>query len=277
MPPTKLENLDRLCIHTITTKPWSIDEGIENYSEAGVKGISVWRNVLEGRDTVQVGDEISKAGLVPISLVRGGFFPGKSENERKLAIETNKIAIDEAAAINAPIEVLVCGAVPGQSIQNSLDQIEAGLEAILPHAEQNNVKLAIEPLHPMYADSRSAITTMKTANDFAEKFNSSFLGVVVDVFHVWWDPHLKDEIERCANNDHLLAFHICDWKLDMADMLNDRGLMGEGIIRIKEIRSWMENNGFVGYHEVEIFSNRWWKTDQKLFLEEIKKAYLQHS
>ena len=168
MPPAKLENFDRLCVHTITTKPWSIDEIIENYLEAGIKGISVWRNVLEDRNPVQVGSELSKTGLTPVSLVRGGFFPGRTEAERKLAIEDNKIAIDEAAAINAPIEVLVCGAVPGQSIKDSLEQIESGLETILPYAEQNNVKLAIEPLHPMYADSRSAITTMKTANDFAE-------------------------------------------------------------------------------------------------------------
>jgi len=277
MPSAKLENFDQLCIHTITTKPWSIDEIIENYTEAGIKGISVWRNVLEGCDPIQVGTEISKAGLVAVSLVRGGFFPGRTEAERKLAIEDNKIAIDVAAAINAPLEVLVCGAIPGQSIKDSLDQIESGLETILPYAEQNNVKLAIEPLHPMYADSRSAITMMKTANDFAEKFDSPFLGVAVDVFHVWWDPDLECEIERCAKNNHLLAFHICDWKLDMEDMLNDRGLMGEGIIRIKEIRSWMEKYGFAGFNEVEIFSNRWWKTDQKYFIEEIKKAYLQHS
>ena len=277
MSPAKLENFDRLCIHTITTKPWSIDEIIDNYLEAEIKGVSVWRNVLEGCDPIKVGMKLSNAGLVPVSLVRGGFFPGRTEAERKSAIEDNKHAIEEASAINAPLVVLVCGAVPGRSIQDSLAQIEAGLESILPFSEQNNVKLAIEPLHPMYADSRSAIATMKTANDFAEKFDSPYLGIAVDVFHVWWDPDLESEIERCAKNNHLLAFHICDWKLDMEDMLNDRGLMGEGIIRIKEIRSWMEKNGFSGFNEVEIFSNCWWNKDQKSFLKEIKKAYLQHS
>lgn len=273
----KLKNLDRLCIHTITNKPWSIEQIIENYYEAGIKGISVWRNVLEGRDPVKIGERICKAGLKPISLVRGGFFPGSTEKERKSAIEDNKAVIDEAASVKVPLIVLVCGAVPGQSIQDSLDQIDAGLAAILPYAEQNNVKLAIEPLHPMYADSRSAIATIKTANDIAEKFDSPYIGVAVDVFHVWWDPDLESEIKRCAKGGNLFAFHICDWKLDMEDMLNDRGLMGEGIIRIREIRSWMELNGFQGFNEVEIFSNRWWNTDQKIYLKKIKKAYLEHS
>ncbi|HDL19356.1 MAG TPA: sugar phosphate isomerase/epimerase [Bacteroidetes bacterium] len=248
---------------------------IENYAQAGVKGISVWRDRLADKSPVQLGEEIRKAEIEIVSLVRGGFFPGKTEAERNAAIDENRLIIDEAAGLGAPMLVLVCGAVPGQAIRQSLDQIEKGLATILPCAEKNGVKLVIEPLHPMYADSRSAIATMKTANDFAEKFDSPFLGVAVDVFHVWWDPDLEAEIKRCGDNGKLMAFHICDWKQDMEDMLNDRGLMGEGIIRIGEIRCWMENSGFNGFHEVEIFSNRWWNTDQNYFLQKIKKAYLQ--
>lgn len=269
------QNFDRLCIHTITNKPWSMEELIDNYRQAGVKGISVWRDRLVNRNPVQLGEEIRKAEIEIVSLVRGGFFPGKTEAERIAAVDDNRLAIDEAAGLGAPMLVLVCGAVPGESIGQSLDQIKEGIAAILPYAEKNGVKLVIEPLHPMYADSRSAITTMKTANDFTEIFNSPFLGVAVDVFHVWWDPDLETEIKRCGDNGKLMAFHICDWKIDMEDMLNDRGLMGEGIIRIAEIRSWMEESGFNGFHEVEIFSNRWWNTDQHYFLQEIKKAYLQ--
>ena len=171
---------------------------------------------------------------------------------------------------------LVCGAVPGQSIQRSLAQIQTGLETLLPYAEAHDVKLAIEPLHPMYADSRSAICTLKTANDFAERFNSPYIGVAVDVFHLWWDPDLENECRRCGENGNLLAFHICDWKQDMEDMLNDRGLMGEGVIRVREIRSWVEGAGFNGFHEVEIFSNRLWEGDQKELLERIKQAYLEY-
>jgi len=272
-----LTGFDRLCIHTMTTKPWSIEQVIEHYQKAGVRGISVWRNALENRNPATIGDDIRMSGMVVVSLVRGGFLAGLTTAERQRAIDDNKRALDEAAALRAPVVVMVCGAVPGQSIPTSLYQIQSGLEALLPRAESNGIRLAIEPLHPMYADSRSAIATMKTANEIAEKFSSPYLGVAVDVFHVWWDPDLENEIKRCGRNHNLFAFHLCDWKLNMEDMLNDRGLMGEGIIRIREIRSWVEAAGFTGFNEVEIFSNRWWSTDQGQFLEAIKTAYLQHS
>ena len=273
----KLENLDRLCVHTVTTKPWSIDEIIKNYPKAGVQAVSVWRDLLENRDAAKIGEQIRAAGMEIVSLVRGGFFTGKTETEIQASLDDNRRAIDEAKALGAPMVVLVCGAVPGQSIQRSLCQIQTGLATLLPYAEKSGVKLAIEPLHPMYADSRSAICTMKTANEFAERFDSPYIGVVVDVFHLWWDPDLEDECKRCGKNGNLFAFHICDWKLDMEDMLNDRGLMGKGVIRVREIRSWVEAAGFDGFHEVEIFSNRLWESDQKEVLEHIKRAYLEYA
>ena len=273
----KLENLDRLCVHTVTTKPWSIEEIIENYPKAGVQAVSVWRDLLENRDAAKIGEQIRAAGMEIVSLVRGGFFTGKTETEIQASLDDNRRAIDEAKALGAPMVVLVCGAVPGQSIQRSLCQIQTGLATLLPYAEKSGVKLAIEPLHPMYADSRSAICTMKTANEFAERFDSPYIGVAVDVFHLWWDPDLEDECKRCGKNGNLFAFHICDWKLDMEDMLNDRGLMGEGVIRGREIRSWVEAAGFDGFHEVEIFSNRLWESDQKEVLEHIKRAYLEYA
>lgn len=277
MSTEKLTNLDRLCVHTITTKPWSIEEIIDNYAKAEVKAVSVWRDLLQNRDASKIGARIRDAGMEVLSLVRGGFFTGKTEAEIQASLDDNRRAIDEASALGASMIVLVCGAVPGASIQRSLSQIQTGLETLLPYAETCGVKLGIEPLHPMYADSRSAICTMKTANDFAERFNSPYIGVVVDVFHLWWDIDLEAECKRCGEQGNLFAFHICDWKLDMEDMLNDRGLMGEGIIRIREIRSWVEAAGFNGFHEVEIFSNRLWASDQKEVLERIKRAYLEYA
>lgn len=273
----KLTNLDRLCVHTITTKPWSIEEIIDNYPRAEVKTVSVWRDLLQNREASKIGAQIRDAGMEVASLVRGGFFTGKTEAEIQASLDDNRRAIDEASALGAPMIVLVCGAVPGESIHRSLSQIQTGLETLLPYAETCGVKLGIEPLHPMYADSRSAICTLKTANEFAEKFNSPHLGVVVDVFHLWWDPDLEAECKRCGEHGNLFAFHICDWKMDMEDMLNDRGLMGEGVIRIREIRSWVEAAGFNGFHEVEIFSNRLWATDQTELLERIKRAYLEYA
>lgn len=277
MSPKQLPDLSQLCIHTITTKPWNIEQSAKNFSEAGVGGISVWRDALNGRDIKKTGQLLRDCNLRIVSLCRGGFFPHFSNVGRKEAIDDNRKAIDEAEALGAPLIVLVCGAVPGQSLNESRKQIRDGIAAVLPHAEAAGVKLAIEPLHPMYADSRSAINTLGQANDMAEELSSSWLGIAVDVYHLWWDPNLEQEIKRCGQNGNLSAFHICDWKTPTLDLLNDRGLMGEGCINIKEIRSWVEEAGFNGFNEVEIFSDLYWKEDQAVFLKKITEAYLNNS
>jgi sugar phosphate isomerase/epimerase len=270
-------DLSRLCIHTITTKSWKIEEAAKKYADAGVKGITVWRDALEGRDIQQTGRMLREHDLTIVSLCRGGFFPAKDASKRKLAIEDNLRAIDEAAALETSMIVLVCGADPSQSGDESRKQIQDGIAAILPQAEAAGVKLTIEPLHPMYADTRSAINTLAQANEMAEALNSPFVGVAVDVYHLWWDPSLEKEIQRCGVKGNLLAFHICDWKVPTTDFLNDRGLMGEGCIPVKQIRSWVEETGFNGFYEVEIFSNTYWKEDQCVFLQKIIQAYKEHS
>ncbi len=216
-------------------------------------------------------------GMNVISLVRGGFFASAVGAKRELAIEDNLRAIEQAEAIGAPLLVLVCGADPVQSQEISREQIREGIQTILPKAEKAGVKLAIEPLHPMYAADRSAITTMGQANNMVEAINSDSLGVAVDVFHLWWDSGLPDEIQRCGTLGKLFAYHVCDWNVSMNDMLNDRGLMGDGCINLKQIRNWMEKAGFTGYHEVEVFSDIYWAMDQKQYLHRIKEAYLKYS
>lgn len=277
MTQSKIKDFSKLCLHTITTKPWSVEVAIEKYAKAGVKGITVWRQWLEGHNPTQVGDSIRTAGLEVVSLARGGFFPADNKRDRQIAIDDNLKIIDEAAALGAPLVVLVCGAVPGQPLLESRKQIQEGIEMIANHARQLNIKLGIEPLHPMYADDRSAINTLKQANDMCEVLNHPSVGVVIDIYHLWWDPELKAEIRRCGNNQHLLAFHICDWLTPTKDLLNDRGLMGDGCINIPQIRGWVEETGFKGFVEVEIFSYDWWQKDQDQFLEKIKNAYLKHS
>ena len=273
----QIKDLSKLCVHTITTKPWAIEQSAEEFGKAGIGGISVWRDTLDGRDIAKTGDMLRANGLEIVSLVRGGFFPSFDSGKRKESLEDNRLAIDEAEALGCPMVVLVCGAEPRISLQKSRDQIKAGIEAILPYAENANVKLAIEPLHPMYADTRSAVNTMEQANDMAEYFKSDYVGVAVDVYHLWWDPHLEQEIYRCGRQDNLFAFHICDWVSPTVDMLNDRGLMGDGCIDVKQIRGWVEKAGFDGFNEVEIFSNKHWAEDQHEFLEKINSAYLNHS
>jgi sugar phosphate isomerase/epimerase len=277
MSAKPLNDLSQLCIHTITTKPWSIEEAAKNFAAEGVKGITVWRDALENRSIKQTGDLIREQGLSIVSLCRGGFFPNTDKTKRDAAIDDNRKAIEEATALGAPMIVLVCGADPSQSLKESRKQIQEGIQTILPEAEAAGIKLAIEPLHPMYADTRSAINTLKQANDMAEAINSPIVGVAVDVYHLWWDPSLKKQIKRCGENNHLFAFHICDWNTPTTDLLLDRGLMGDGCIPVNRIRSWVEETGFNGFYEVEIFSNRYWKEDQGSFLKKIIKAYKENS
>lgn len=270
-------DLSRLCIHTITTKPWTVEEAAQHFSREGVGGITVWRDALQGRDIRQTGRMLRELNLEIVSLCRGGFFPHTDAAKRQEAIDDNRRAIDEAAALGAPLIVLVCGAHPGQPLPASRQQIADGIRSLIPYAAEAGVKLAIEPLHPMYAGDRSAINTLAQANGMAEEIGSPWIGVAVDVYHLWWDPHLKEEIERCGKNGHLFAFHICDWKIPTTDLLLDRGLMGEGCIPVKQIRGWVEATGFSGFCEVEIFSNKYWSHDQHHFLQQIKQAYLHHS
>lgn len=277
MNPVNLTDTSRLCVHTITTKPWNIEEAAKHFSAAGVKGITVWRDTLEGRSIRQTGQMLRDHDLSIVSLCRGGFFPSIDSNKRAAAIDDNRKAIEEAHELGTSMIVLVCGADPLQPLEESRKQIRDGIQAVLPEAAAAGVKLAIEPLHPMYADTRSAINTLAQANDMAEEINSPFVGVAVDVYHLWWDPSLEKEIKRCGANGNLSAFHICDWKVPTTDFLNDRGLMGEGCIPVKKIRSWVEATGFTGFNEVEIFSNKYWKEDQKEFLGKIVRAYKEYS
>ncbi|MBA4138989.1 MAG: sugar phosphate isomerase/epimerase [Segetibacter sp.] len=273
----ELADLSRLCVHTITTKPWPIEKAAKEFSAAGIAGITVWRDALSGRDIAATGRMLRDLNLEVVSLCRGGFFPALDEKTRRAAIYDNLKAIDEAAALGAPMVVLVCGAVPGQPLNKSREQIQEGIFACISHAAAAGVKLTIEPLHPMYAGDRSAVNTLKQANDMAEAISSSSVGIALDVYHFWWDPDLENEIKRCGRNGNISAFHICDWKTPTIDLLNDRGLMGEGCINIKEIRGWVEEAGFDGFNEVEIFSNIYWQQDQHLFLEKIKEGYLKYS
>jgi sugar phosphate isomerase/epimerase len=272
-PP--ITDLTRLCLHTVTTKPWPLATAAKKYAAAGIKGITIWRDSAKGHaDGIKdAGRLCREEGLEIVSYVRGGFFAALDAKDRQAAIDDNLRMIDEAAALGAPLIVMVCGAAPGQSLFASRAQIADGFRAILHHARSCGIRLGIEPLHPMYADSRSAINTMRQAIDMAVGLHDDYLGVTVDVFHVWWDDHLKADIARTGREKRLFSFHICDWRNQPLDMLNDRGLMGEGVINVPEIRAWVDETGFRGFHEVEIFSNRYWAMDQDEYLKLIIEAY----
>lgn len=265
--------MNRLCIHSITNKPWRLDTLIEKYTGTGVQALTVWEDAIKEVGAKSAGEMLAKSGLEIVSYARGGFFPDLNKAKREENIDNNKRMLEDASLLGAPLMVLVCGADPGQSLQQSRDQIRSGIEAVLPTAADVGVKLAIEPLHPMYADTRSAINTLSVANDMAEYFNSEWVGVAIDVYHLWWDPQLKEQIQRCGKSGNLLAFHICDWNVPTEDLLLDRELMGRGCIPVKEISQWVDEAGFKGFREVEIFSNRYWNSDQDVFLRDIITAY----
>lgn len=271
-----MNDLSRLCIHTATTKPWSIEIAVEQYARAGVGGISVWRDTLNNRDHKAVGKRIHDAGLRIASLCRGGFFPSVDPEARRRAIEDNLRAVAEAEAIGAPQVVLVCGAEPKQSLEESRAQIADGIRAIAGRAAEAGIQIAIEPLHPMYCDTRSAVPTMQSANDMCQELNLPNVGVAADVYHIWWDPNAPAEIARCGAAGRLFGFHVCDWRVPTRDFLLDRGLMGDGCIDNRRFRLAAEAAGFDGLIEVEVFSNEYWGSDQSAYLERIIKAFREH-
>ena len=244
------------------------------FPKRGVNGITFWRQALEGRDLSSVARQTRESGLEVVSLCRGGFFPALDAAARQRAVDDNLLAVEQAHALGAPLVVLVCGAVPGQALSESRKQIAEGIAAVLPAAAQAGIRLAIEPLHPMYANDRSAVNTLRQAHEICEALGSpDSLGIAVDAYHVWWDPELEAQLALAGRTNRLLAFHICDWLTPTCDLLNDRGLMGEGCINLREMSAWVDNAGFAGHREVEIFSHRWWAAEPRHFLDEIAASY----
>lgn len=260
---------DQLAIHTFTNQPWSVTECIDNYARAGIGGISIWRETLIGENPKKVRKQLVDSGLTPVSLVRCGFFTGNTVEDRAAAIKTNLEAIKQADLLGLPMIVLVCGATIGQSPDENLDQIEEGIRALIPEAESTGIKLAIEPLHPMYAADKSAVASLREANLLAQRINHPLVGIAIDTFHVWWEINLEAEIRNCAENDHIFAFHICEFKPDFDHPLLDRGLPGEGVNATPRILELVRSAGFNGLAEVEIFSRKYWAMNQHQFLQKI--------
>jgi sugar phosphate isomerase/epimerase len=268
----------RLAIHTMTHKPWSLRDCCEQFEQAGVPGVSVWRNVIdpaEGGCGLEEAVRLVKAhGLTVPALVRGGFFVSADPRKRDEALDVNRQCIDEAQALGAAMVVLVVGAEPGVPLDAARQQVADGIGQLLDHARQADVVLAIEPLHPMYAGDKSCINRMAEARQVCEQLgHDPHVGIAVDVYHVWWDPDLPREIQLAGQQGNLTAFHVCDWRLPTRDLLTDRALMGDGCIDIPGIRAMVESAGFDGPIEVEIFSEQHWTEDQADYLRRIIERY----
>ena len=251
---------------------------IEACVSRGINAISPWRDQVAAVGLNTISKLVKTHGLKLSGYCRGGMFPAATAAGIQAADADNRQAVDEACELNAPCLVLVVGGLPGalagqaahKNIQQSRDQVFEGIEKLLAYAKSCKMPLAIEPLHPMYAADRACINTLEQALDVCDKLDplqTGALGVAVDVYHVWWDPKLQQQIER-AGQKRLLAFHVCDWLTPTRDLLNDRGMMGDGVIDIPKIRGWVEAQGFNGFSEVEIFSTEnWWQRDHSEVLE----------
>jgi sugar phosphate isomerase/epimerase len=263
---------DLLSLNTATVRPqWTLPQIIAGCVRHGIRGISPWRDQVAAAGLKDAALRLRDAGLTVTGYCRGGMFPAVDREDRRAAQDDNRRAVDEALTVGARCLILVVGGLPKQrdgkieskDLAGAREMVRDGIGDLLGYARGAGMPLAIEPLHPMYAADRACVNTMEHANDLCDELGLG-VGIAVDVYHVWWDPHLKREIERAgsASPSRLLAYHICDWLVPTTDLLTDRGMMGDGVIDLRLIRSWMEASGYRGFHEVEIFSaNNWWKRD----------------
>jgi sugar phosphate isomerase/epimerase len=258
-----------LSLNTATVrKQGSLLDIIDACARNGIRAIDPWRDQVAAIGLDRAVRAVKDTQLELSGYCRGGMFPADPAH-RSQARDDNRRAVDEAAALGASCLVLVVGGLPQYSrpgsapsrdIWGAQAQVEDGIAELLAYARTAKLPLAIEPLHPMFAADRACVNTTRQALDLCDRLDparTGALGVAIDVYHVWWDFELMPQIER-AGHDRLLAFHVCDWLVPTTDMLNDRGMMGDGVIDIPRIRAAVEAQRFSGYVEVEIFSNRWW-------------------
>jgi len=244
-----------------TRQVWGFAEAVDGCLKAGITAISPWRDQIAAIGLNEAARIVRDNKIQVTGVCRGGMFPAETAAGRQAQIDDNLHAIDEAAALNADCLVLVVGGLPGSSkdLPGARGMVSDGMAAMLPHAKASGVKIAIEPLHPMYAADRACVNTIDQALDICETLGEN-VGVAIDVYHVWWDPRLAGAIARAGRMNRIFAHHICDWLVPTRDMLLDRGMMGDGVIDLPAIRKMIEDAGFFGPQEVEIFSqDNWWK------------------
>lgn len=249
-----------------------LPEILDACAQRGIGAVSPWRDQVAAAGLDAVARQIRALGLKLSGYCRGGMFPAVDAAGLQAADDDNLRAVDEACELGASCVVLVVGGLPGalagraahKDLGLARQQVKDGLFRMLEYARAARMPLAIEPLHPMYAADRACVNTLEHALDLCDELDPAgdgALGVACDVYHVWWDPKLEAQIAR-AGEHRLLAFHVCDWLTPTRDLLNDRGMMGDGVIDIPRIRGWVEGQGYAGYSEVEIFSSLdWWQRD----------------
>ncbi len=241
---------------------------IDAVARAGFGMIAPWRREVEGGDVTAIAKQIRSAGLALSGYCRSTYIPANNTKDFRNNIEANKRALDDAATLGAPCFVMVVGGLPAGSrdLQSARQQVKEACAELADYGQAADVKIALEPLHPVYAADRSCLTLLSEALDWCDEINHPDIGVALDCYHIWWDPNVKRDIARAGKR--ILAYHVCDWLLPTTEVLNDRGMMGDGVIDLKSIRADVEAAGHQGAVEVEIFSDQnWWKREMADTLE----------
>ena len=265
-------DLARLSLNQMTTERWSVREAVEGCARAEIPAIGLWRHKVAETGLRESARAVRDAGIQVSSLCRGGMFPAATAAERRERIDDNRRAIDQAVELGTDVLVLVCGPAPDRDIDAARAMVADAIGELAPYAQERGVRLGIEPLHPMFAADRSVIVTLGQANDVASRFPVEQVGVVVDVYHVWWDPEVYRQIERAAGR--ILGFHINDWLVPTPDLLLGRGMMGDGVIELRRMRAAVDAAGYAGLIEVEIFNRTIWETPGDTVLTRVRECYL---
>ena len=238
-------------------RQWGLRDAVAAAARHGFAGIAPWREMVQEVGVSESARLFRDSGLRVTGYCRAGLFAAADAAGRRAAVDDNKRAIDEAAAIGAECLVMIGGGLPkgSRDLDGARKMFADGIAAVLPYARVAKVPLALEPMHPMYAADRGCVTTLAEMTDLCDQLGDG-LGIAIDTYHVWWDPNLAREIARAGSR--IISHHICDWLVPTRHLLTDRGMMGDGVIDFPSIRRMIEAAGYRGIQEVEIFSEDWW-------------------
>jgi sugar phosphate isomerase/epimerase len=268
--------LSRLSLNTATTKRWTLKEAVDGAARAGLPAVGLWRDRVAEAGLSRAAHIVRDAGLRVSSLCRGGFLTAPGPDGRRAALDDNRAAIDEAAALGTTELVMVVGGLPdgSRNVVDARRRVAERLAELAPYAAQRQVRLALEALHPMYCADRAVISTLRHALEFAAPYDPRVVGVVVDTFHVWWDPDLAAQIARAGAEGRLACYQVSDWKLPIAaDALLSRGMMGDGYVDFTTIGRWVTDAGYTGDVEVEIFNEDIWASDGEEVIARVVDRY----
>ena len=263
----------RLSLNQITVNPWSLEQAVAGCERHEIGAIALWRDKIAATGLQRAARLVRDAGVHVSSVCRGGMFTDPGADPAAV-LDDNRRAVEEAAELGADALVLVCGALVDRDLPAARARVRDGVAALLPHAAAAGVRLAIEPLHPMMIGVRSVVVSLGQALDLVEELEPAHpgsLGVVVDAYHVWWDPALEQQLQRAAGR--VLGYHVSDWLPTTTDLLLDRGMMGDGLVDLPRLSAQVAATGFDGPVEVEILSARWWGEDPDDVLRLVRKRF----